>query len=50
MQINAERDVEDVFQEVVSIIDCMLHKKANAAKVCQWSSHIDPSTPSTKKL
>lgn len=35
LQINAERDVEDVFQEVVSIIDCMLHKKANAAKVCQ---------------
>ncbi|KAH8395359.1 hypothetical protein KR222_010919, partial [Zaprionus bogoriensis] len=32
--INAERDVDEVFLEVVSVIECMLKKKEKQAKVC----------------
>ncbi|XP_023174204.2 adenylate kinase isoenzyme 1 isoform X2 [Drosophila hydei] len=34
LTINAERDVEIIFMEVVEAIDCMLQKKERAAKVC----------------
>lgn len=34
LQINAERDVEDIFMEVVEAIDCVLQKKERESKVC----------------
>ncbi|EDW69310.2 adenylate kinase isoenzyme 1 isoform X1 [Drosophila virilis] len=34
LTINAERDVDDIFMEVVEVIDCVLQKKERAAKVC----------------
>lgn len=34
LQINAERDVEDIFMEVVEAIDCVLQKKERESKIC----------------
>ncbi|BFF96785.1 adenylate kinase isoenzyme 1 [Drosophila madeirensis] len=34
LTINAERDVDDIFQEVVQAIECVLKKKAKAAAQC----------------
>ncbi|XP_022216784.1 adenylate kinase isoenzyme 1 isoform X2 [Drosophila obscura] len=34
LTINAERDVDDIFQEVVQAIDCVLKKKAKSAVQC----------------
>ncbi|XP_034122347.1 adenylate kinase isoenzyme 1 isoform X1 [Drosophila guanche] len=34
LTINAERDVDDIFQEVVQAIECVLKKKAKAAVQC----------------
>ncbi|XP_001353357.4 adenylate kinase isoenzyme 1 isoform X1 [Drosophila pseudoobscura] len=34
LTINAERDVDDIFQEVVQAIDCVLKKKAKIAAHC----------------
>ncbi|XP_030385475.1 adenylate kinase isoenzyme 1 isoform X2 [Scaptodrosophila lebanonensis] len=34
VKINAERDVDDIFLEVVQAIDCILQKKAKAAAQC----------------
>ncbi|KRG06299.1 adenylate kinase isoenzyme 1 isoform X2 [Drosophila mojavensis] len=34
LTINAERDVEDIFMEVVEAIDCVLQKKERESKIC----------------